>query len=334
MKRFRQYFLFILLLLAGSARLTAQDYQHLLRGFDDNDGIDVRGMGTDEGYTNGTRIDLFYRTRKPHAFLHSIMPKAGDSSINTAGWGLMQVMYTPKELKLPFPDPDDYHYAGGLYITHTLHSANARKKLNLQSEILLGVMGPASLASGFQKIIHSVGGFVTPRGWEYQLPTDLLLNYNFTAEKQLLHIDNGLDLTGGGTLMAGTLQTSAQAFTLLRFGKLFSYYDGLIQQYTRRNSPGRKQWQLYGMLQPGIQWVGYNAMYQGGVFNRSSPLRTKSHDDLHTKLQPEPWVAQFDFGVVASSGNFAVICKQSLRTREVKKFQPHSIGTISLQLAW
>jgi hypothetical protein len=334
MKRSQQYVLTVLCYLLCAAPLTAQEYQHLLRGFDDNDGIDVRGMGTDNGYTNGTRIDLFYRTNKPHAFLHSIMPKAGDSSVNTAGWGLMQVMYTPTEIKFTFPDPDDYHYAGGLYVTHTLHSANARKKLNLQSELLLGVMGPPSLASNFQKLIHSVGGFVTPRGWPEQLPTDLLLNYNFTVEKQLLQIGSGLDYTGGATLMAGTLQTSAQVYTLLRFGKLFSYYNGLIGQYTRRNSPGRKQWQLYGLLQPSVQWVGYNAMYQGGVFNHNSPLHTKPHDDLHAKLQPEPWVAQFDFGIVASSGNFAVLCKQSLRTREVQKFEPHSIGTISLQLAW
>lgn len=332
MNRVSRILLPVLLCLAGVLPLKAQDFQHLLRGFDDNDGIDIRGMGTDEGYTNGTRIDLFYRTHKRRSFLHNLMPKAGDSSILTAGWGLMQVMYTPKDLKAYWPTPNDYRYAGGLYVTHTLHSANPVKKLNLQSEFLLGIMGPPSLASGFQKLIHSIGGFVTPRGWDQQLPTDLLLNYNFTAEKQLAHIGNGFDCTGGGTLMAGTFQTSAQVYSLFRFGKLFSYYEGLIQQYNRKGSPGRQKWQLYGLVQPGIQWIGYNAMYQGGIFNHASPLRSKA--PANSQLQPEPWIAQFDFGLMASSGNFSVLCKQRLNTREVQNMAPHSVGAISLQLAW
>lgn len=314
--------------------IRAQEYQHLLKGFDDNDGIDIRGMGTDEGYTNGTRIDLYHIARQPRSFINRLMPKAGDSAVNTSGWGLMQVMYTPTEIRTPVPDPNDYHYAGGLYISHTLHSANARKKLNIQSEIVLGVMGPPSLAADFQRLIHSIGGFVKPRGWDYQLPTDLLLNYNMMAEKQLGEVAGVLDYTAGASLMAGTYQTSAQLYTLLRIGKRFGYYDGLIQQYNRKSQGSKPHWQLYGLLQPAIQWTGYQAMIQGGVLNSNSPLYAKINNQNHAEMRPEPWMAQLDFGIVAASGNLSLLWKQSLRTREVQNLQPHSVGTISVQIAW
>lgn len=333
---FQRFLLFVVIAAVTTLPARGQEFRHLLKGFDDNDGIDVRGMGTDEGYTNGTRIDLYRRAMRPHSFINAIMLKAGDNAINTSGWGLMQVMYTPTEIRNYYPDPNDYHYAGGLYISHTLHSANKEKKINLQSELILGVMGPPSLASNFQKLIHSIGNFYTPRGWHQQLPTDLLLNYNLLAEKQLFAAGEALDITGGANIMAGTFQTSAQVYSLFRFGKKFSYYDGLIQQYCRPNSPGKTQWQLYGILQPGIQWQGYQAMYQGGLLNRQSPIYndSKIHGEKHATMSPKPIVAHLDFGIVASSGCFGVLWRQSLRTREVKNMAPHSVGTISLQVAW
>ncbi|RXK81446.1 lipid A deacylase LpxR family protein [Filimonas effusa] len=329
---------FLLLLVVSVTALAAQgqEFRHLLKGFDDNDGIDIRGMGTDDGYTNGTGIDLYRPAARPRAFINALMPKAGDSAFNTSGWGIMQVMYTPTEIRTYNPDPNDYHFGGGLYIKHSLHSADKRRKLNLQSELLLGIMGPASLASNFQKLIHSIGGFYTPRGWDHQLPTDLLLNYNFTAEKQLCAIGEGLDINAGGTAMLGSLQTSAQVYTLFRFGKKFSYYEGFIQQYCRPNTPGKKQWQLYGILQPGLQWTGYQAMYQGGLLNSQSPLNNNSkiHGQAHATMRPEPFLAHLDFGIIASSGGFGILWKQSLRTREVQHMTPRSVGTISVQIAW
>lgn len=319
-------------LLVSAFSTRAQEYRHLLRGFDDNDGIDIRGMGSDEGYTNGTRIELLYQPQKKRSLLYALLPKAGDSSITTYGWGLMQVMYTPNQLKTPFPVEGDYPYAGGLFVAHTFHSANPIKKLNLQSEIILGVMGGPSLAEGFQKFIHRTFGFITPRGWDSQLPTDLLLNYNFTAEKQLASAGELLDVSAGSTLSAGTMQNYGHVYGLLRFGKKFSWYDGLIQQHNQPNG-AQKRWQLYGILKPGAQLVLYNAMLQGGMLNKRSPYRDKSEHPLH-HVEPEKWVGRFDFGVMASSGNASVLFMQSLRTTEAVGMRPHSVGTISLQLAW
>ncbi|BAV04249.1 hypothetical protein SAMN05421788_10422 [Filimonas lacunae] len=312
----------------------AQQYKHLLRGFDDNDGIDIRGMGSDEGYTNGTRIELLYQPRKQHSLLAPILPKAGDSSINTYGFGIMQVMYTPNDIKAFYPLPNDYAYAGGLYLAHTFHSANPYKRINLQSEIILGFMGPGSGAEGFQKFIHRTFGFITPRGWNTQMPTDLLFNYNFTVEKQVSNDNPWIDFSIGAQGMAGTMQNSLHLFPLLRFGKKSPYYEGLIQQYTPPTSD-KKDWQLYGFIKPGVQLVFYNAFYQGGMLNKHSPFNTNQEPPFtYHHVTPQTVVGRLDFGAVASTGRWSIAASQSLRTSEVKNIRAHSVGTISVQLAW
>src|SRR5580765_2538643 len=72
---------------------------YLLRIYEDNDFLNIRGLGTDEAYTNGTLIDLFYRKKHPsHCWLDRAMPKAGEGSENIYGWGIMQLMFTPRDI--------------------------------------------------------------------------------------------------------------------------------------------------------------------------------------------------------------------------------------------
>src|SRR5690348_8919024 len=121
----------------------SQTYRRLFRAYDDNDIINLPGRGTDRGYSNGTRADYFFiNGRSTLFFLNRIMPKAGDSSINTFGFSLMQVIYTPKNVLKRIPERNDYAYAGGLFGTHSLLSLNPVKKYSWQTEVMLGIMGP------------------------------------------------------------------------------------------------------------------------------------------------------------------------------------------------
>src|SRR5438105_5875223 len=174
-------FLLLLTLLAtGIAR--AQDnavYNKMLRIYEDNDFINIRGDGTDEGYTNGTRLDIFFvKNKRPRFFIDRWMPKAGDSSVNTYGWGIMQVMITPSDISKHIPDANDYPYSGALFVAHSLHATNPVKKYNLQTELLMGVMGPPALAKQLQVLAHRIINYQQPMGWDHQLKTDVLLNLN------------------------------------------------------------------------------------------------------------------------------------------------------------
>src|ERR1700748_1408863 len=80
----------------------------LFRIYEDDDFINIRGRGTDNAYTNGTRLDYFYMPRhRPRGVIARAMPKTGDSSVDVYGWGLAQLMYTPNDISSTAYQPDD-----------------------------------------------------------------------------------------------------------------------------------------------------------------------------------------------------------------------------------
>jgi len=110
----------------------------------------------------------------------------------------MQVMYTPDNIVRPYWQPNDYQYAGALIAIHSRYSYNPVKKYDLQTELVMGIIGPSALAyqtqAGFHRLIH----YIKPMGWSHQFRNDALLNVNLTAEKQLAAAGHWLTLIGGG----------------------------------------------------------------------------------------------------------------------------------------
>ena len=95
----------------------------MIRLYEDDDYINFWGCGTDNAYTNGSRIDYFYQLPyHPHGLLGRWALQAGDSSIDIYGWGVMQVMYTPNNIVRTDWQPNDYQYAGALVATHSRYS--------------------------------------------------------------------------------------------------------------------------------------------------------------------------------------------------------------------
>jgi lipid A 3-O-deacylase len=313
-------------------------YKHLLRGYEDNDIINIPGKGTDRGYSNGTRLDYFLVNNKPTLFfLNRIMPKAGDSSINTFGFSLMQVIYTPKNILKRIPDRNDFAYSGGLFATHSLLSANAINKYSWQTEVMLGVMGPPSLAKDAQLQAHKIVGIVRPAGWDYQLKTDPLLNVSVAGEKELLHFGKMVEGIGGARVFAGTAMNGVSLYSLIRIGKMTPYFNGYISQFsTQRGLKGR--WQIYGIIRPAVDWVLSNALIDGGVFNRNNEPVSITDPDYD---EPEMGdrvrnrlVGKLGYGLVASAGRVGISFTQTTMTPVVKGTGRQEIGNISLYFAW
>jgi len=337
---------FIILLLLGiSITGTAygqqqQTYGHMFRVYEDNDLFNLVGGITDRGYTNGTRADYFYIKNKPSRFfLHRIMPKAGDSSVNTFGFSLMQVMITPKNILKRIPDKNDYPYSGALFATHSLFSSNPLKKYSWQTEIMLGVMGPPSLARQTQEYMHRLVGYFKPNGWAYQLKTDPLVNVSVAAEKELVHINKGFEFIGGVQAFTGTALNGLSAWSTIRFGKMEPYFNGYLSQFsTPRGNKSRQQ--LYFIIRPSIEWMLSNAFIDGGIFNRRNKVIPEPPDDPNTNepelgnMVRERVVARCDYGAVGSWGRLGISYTQSTRTPMVKGTGVQETSNISLFFAW
>jgi len=328
---------------------------HLIRVYEDDDFINIWGQGSDNAYTNGTRFDYFYNPDHPSRFfIDRLFPKAGAGSFNTYGWGIAQVMYTPDKLLVEDYQPNDYPYSGALYATHTLYSYNPATKFSFQNELVLGVIGPASLAGPTQRLVHQWEGFDIPRGWSHQYRNDVLVNLNLTAEKQLAHAGRGLEVIGGSQLSAGTMQNSLTVYPLIRFGNMTPYFNGFISQFatTGKNRDGGRKGQFYFFVKPAAQLVLTNALLQGGVFTHnpnlhplpdSKPAPVTGQGPQTTNLEtipPKPYPdlnkleTSLTYGAVFSSGNFGLYFSQITSSAQLKGLYCHQTGNISLYFSW
>jgi len=343
--------LLIPLLMAGTG-VRAQDTTHyLLRIYEDNDFINIRGLGTDEAYTNGTRIDLFYRKKHPSRwFVDRAMPRAGKGSEDVYGWGIMQLMFTPRDISQTAYQPDDYAYSGALLVSHTLYSYNPLKRQAIQTEILVGAIGPLAMAEQTQIGVHRLIHYQRPMGWSHQFKNDLLLNINITLEKQLAASGRGLELIGGSQVFAGTMLNGVAFYPMLRVGKMESYFRGFLHHYNGGVDGGRlrhrKKWQAYFLVKPEAQFIFTNAMLEGGMFTShpnvamgeapADPATTDTHSGRggyrHQDLRK--WVGSINCGAVFSSGNFGISFIQSSATAMMKGSYSHEVGNVSLYFGW
>ncbi len=305
----------------------------MFRVYEDNDAMNLYELGSDKGYTNGTRLDFFWQQQK-RSFLSKLLPQAGANSVNTHGWGLMQVIVTPDNILRRRPDPTDYPYSAAMFVTRSLHSSNPVKKLSFQSEIVLGVMGPPALGEETQKLIHRIIQAQAPRGWDYQKPTDLLLNYHFTVNKQLIQLNRWAELIGSGQVFAGTMVNGAAVYTTIRLGKMNPYFDGFIQQFSTDKS-GINRWQFYFIVQPAAELILTNALLEGGVFNHNvkSPAPVSGETSV-PDLKRRRVITRIDWGAVLSNGNVGVSFMQKSSSALFKGLTRQEVGNISLHIAW
>lgn len=322
--------------LVSAAQLQNRDsYQHMLRFSYDNDFINLAGKGTDNQYTGGMRFDYFYTKDHPSRFfLDRWMPKAGTNAVNTFGWGLVQVAFTPEDISKTEPEVDDYPYAGGLFATHTLYSYNSLRKFNIQTEWSLGITGPYSFAAETQEGLHRLIHYQLPRGWDYQVPTDLLLNFNITAEKMLWEAGRWLELSGGATVKVGTMEDAAHLYGLIRIGKMKPYYEGFMQQYGAPREQKGRRFQVYAVAKPGLYLTAYNAFVDGGVFTGKTEYYKQQHGEFIPYTTDHNIHPVIDAGLQLVSGKIAFSVTQKIMPTLLVGYQPHSVGNISFSVSW
>jgi lipid A 3-O-deacylase len=329
----------------------------LFKVSEDNDGINFYGHPTDDAYTNGTRLDLFYTpAHRPHGLLGKLAPSAGDGSIDIYGWGLMQLMYTPYDISQTAYQPSDYPYSGAIVATHTRYSYNPEKKYDWQTELVMGALGPLSLAHQTQSVVHHLTGFDQPMGWNTQFHNAILLNLNLTAEKQLLEAGSALRVIGGAQVYAGTMQNGAALYPLILVGKMNPYFNGLFSQYAAgHDAAGRGRWQVYFMAKPQLQYYLTNALLQGGIFTNNPNIQKPgdgkpqpSQQQVQSQAQQQAtyyapptaapslkrWIGSVSYGGVISHGNASISFTETVSAATLNGLYCHDVGNISLYFGW
>jgi len=224
----------------------------------DNDIFDY----TDYYYTSGIGFE-FYHPAVSSFPLTQLLPGL-KYSLNYYGLTLVQNLYTPRKLDSLSVQAGDRPFAAYLVLGHSRVSLSPESRRRLQSELSLGIIGPASLGGMAQDLIHNN----EPVGWVNQVGNDFVLNYSIRFD-QGIYSGNGLELAVIAGGQAGTLFDNIMAGLYFQSGKFNDRY-GSVFQTTGHQKPYKKRVRYYFSLDLKNKLIIYDATLQGGMFNHES----------------------------------------------------------------
>ncbi len=141
--------------------------------------------------------------------------------IYRAGIAISQVIQTPDDLSRSDLIEDDVPYAGALTLQATWYAFNDDEFRGF--EITAGVVGPPSLAEQTQKTVHKLIGSDDPKGWDNQLSTEPVINFNYMRKQKVWRGGNpaglSFDTAINGNAGLGNLFTQASVALEMRFGQ-------------------------------------------------------------------------------------------------------------------
>lgn len=161
-------------------------------------------LGLDQGYTNGVRLAYLTSpsedtkavsaniSRAAGGFFEALPGIDPGSQRQAVSFSLRQFMVTPADISLEEPSRNDLPYAGYLFLSSTIWSWDADTITGYGAH--LGVVGPESGAEASQKWVHRLTGSEEPRGWDYQLGSDVVGGLQATHARKLWRSGNKGDL--------------------------------------------------------------------------------------------------------------------------------------------
>ncbi|MBW2121259.1 MAG: lipid A deacylase LpxR family protein [Deltaproteobacteria bacterium] len=200
-----------------------------------------------------------------------------------AGIAIGQVIQTPDDLSRRDLIEDDVPYAGALTLQATWYAFNNDEFRGF--EITAGVAGPPSLAEQTQRTVHRLINSEDPKGWDNQLSTEPVINFNYMRKKKISDwsIPVGLcfDAAINGNVGLGNLFTQASAALEIRFGRNmprgFVYVPdpiGLSMHYMASLKPGDPQAvSFYATLVLRGSAFAHNIFLDGNTFRKSHSVK-------------------------------------------------------------
>ena len=234
---------------------------------------------------------------------------------------LSQKFYTPVNLTLTDFEDFDRPYAGWLYAGLTINDfPSAHQRLEYGVE--LGTTGRPSGAEAFQTWYHATVGFPRPRGWGFQVASELAMNFKAKYQHQFSIVDGKFDLVTTSSAMLGSAFTNVVQYADLRVGRLqplneSGFANAMIGQRTEefRNH-------FYFFTGYGYQWTIHDITIQGSLWNDNS---------VHTE-EIFSNVRHLRVGWAASSANTTFRMTYNWLSEEVKGAKNHDYVGFELLL--
>lgn len=270
---------------------------------------------TDRYFTNGITVEL-QSPRFARSPLQRLMIPYRHAAFVTYSLRAVQDMFTPTDTRVAPALKNDRPYSSYLYLGYRKTMADPMRKLRISSQVDLGYLGQYSPGSFLQTLVHKT--FPTndlPQGWETQIKTDLVLNYDFQVQKALVQ-KNKLIILATASAKVGTLSDKAGLGLLLLAGKPEPLF-GLVE-----NGKWPKiEYCFFAGAE--ANFIAYNALLQGGMMNKENVFTLKNNEISRL-------VGSAETGIRFSYKGTGIEIAQHFLSPEYKKGLWHKWGRISL----
>lgn len=295
--------------------------------------------GTDANYSHGTRI-AYLTDRIPDSVRSaaSYIPTFNQHGELHAQFALGQSIFTPGDITIAAPQPDQRPWAGWLAGTVGLLSVGRDQDGELHRidrlSLDIGVVGPASGAETVQRTWHKLFEFETPRGWDNQLKNEpgLVLNYERSYVIQPTNwrpMGLETDLIPHWSVALGNVLTQGSVGGTVRLG------SGLSRDYgaprIRPSLPGGDYFRPDGSNTPG--WYLF-AGFEGRLVARNLFLDGNTFED--SPSVDKNWlVGDLQVGAALNWRSARLSLTQVYRSREFSsQDNPSRFASLALSIAF
>jgi lipid A 3-O-deacylase len=272
---------------------------------------------TDKYYTQGIAFEYVHPSLKKFPLAKLLWKPY--PSIPQYGITLNLFGYTPTSTSDDHILYGDRPFDANISLKTFLVQADSVHQQQVSTAFSIGVMGPAALGIEIHTTIHRWLKNPLPHGWQNQIRNDIIINYQLNFEKKLVSAGNNFLLNATAEARIGTLNDKLSGgfnFMAGRFNKRFS---------SLTSKSKKAEYYLYG--QGRLNFIGYDASMQGGLFNRNSPYTISGGDVTRATFQA-------DAGVIVNFRKLFLSYTQSYLTKEFRTGKYHRWGGVSIGVAF
>lgn len=233
---------------------------------------------TDHYFSSGIDLNVYATFMAKSPLNKILIPHQKNSKVYYA-LTFTHNMYTPIYIDTISYRSIDHPFAAYILFGNRKVSYNETYRLKVISEFQIGVIGSVAGGQVFQNTMHDHIPIAGPvEGWENQIYNDFCFQYSALLEKGIVDL-KGLELNAFGGGILGLPHTEAQLGLNFRFG----YFDDYFQHIGINKN---RNWQFWFFCGGDVNYVAYNAVLQGGLFNtgNSYALESINHFLWHTKF--------------------------------------------------
>lgn len=255
---------------------------------------------SDREYSNGTGITFAWRPDFADRLGERVPDFGGDFADAPAtafGVQAAQLMFTPENIDLARPQPEDRPFAGYLFGGAYWQRAGARTLDHVQLDV--GVVGSPSGAEQMQEFVHDVFTASTePRGWDHQVTDEPTMQLTLRRKWRTSRESGRFELGGvsmraegiaGAEVELGNVLRQAEGSLLGRIGHQLPDDFGPGRIFEPRSFTGDpvEGWSVYLFGRLSGRLVEHNFFLEGSDFR----------PDDHPTVTPQPFVGEAALGL-------------------------------------